>query len=98
MVIIYVDKDESRQSSWAELHWQFGSIQERKLRGISEFIRSDAEIDIGTFWRDSECEYDWKHISLRTRSTLSHDQVIQWTQAKVTCLHWFRTMPGKNEW
>ena len=37
-----------------------------------------------TFWRDSECAYDWEGTSpSRTRSTLSDDQVIQWTKANV---------------
>ena len=37
---------------------------------------------IGASWTDSECAYDREHISW-TRSTLSRDQVIQWTKAKV---------------
>ena len=32
-----------------------------------------------------------------TRSVLSHDQVIQWTKAKSTCLLRFSSKPGKDE-
>ena len=39
-----------------KLHWKFGSIQEHKLRGTSEFIWYLAEIDIGPSSWDTECD------------------------------------------
>ena len=83
MVIVYVDNDESRHSSWTKLHWNFGSFQEHKLRGSSKFIRYHAEIDIGPSRWHSECDNDYWTAPSWTRSTLTHDQVVRWTKAKV---------------
>ena len=54
--IIHVDNDESLHSPWTKLRWQFGSFQEHKLRGTSEFIRFHAEIDIRPTSWDSGCD------------------------------------------
>ena len=35
---------------------EFGSIQEHELRGNSKLIQYITKTDIGTFWRDSECD------------------------------------------
>ena len=90
MVIIYVDKDEGRHSSWTELHWQFGSIREHKLRQMSEFIRSHAEIDIGPSSWDCVCDNDWLDSSLMGEiytHAWSSDHV---DDSKSTRLLWFR--------
>ena len=75
---IHVFVNESSRSSWTMLSGESGSPQKDELQGNSEFIQYHTEIDIGACWRDSECAYDWKRIPPSwTRSTLSHDQVIQ---------------------
>ena len=51
--------------------WKY--TRTRTSMNFKYFIQYHTETDIGTFWRDSECEHDW---------TLPHDQVIQWTRQK----------------
>ena len=58
------DNDESLCSSWTNLHWKFGSIQEHQLRRAQEFVRYHSEIDIGTWSRNSEFITDWLDSSL----------------------------------
>ena len=60
---VYGFIDESRHSSWTELFGKLGSLQEHELRGNSELVWYHTKIDIGAFWRDSKCEYDWQCIS-----------------------------------
>ena len=52
---VHVLVDESSRSSWAEILDEFGNLQEHELRGYWKFIQYHSEVDIGTFWRDSEC-------------------------------------------
>ena len=74
---------ESSHSFWTKFHREFGRIQEHELRGNSEFIQYHTEIcvlehseEILTVKTIESTSPSW------TRSTLSHDQVIQWTEAK----------------
>ena len=50
----HVFVNESSHSSWTK----------QELRGNSEFIQYHTEINVGSFWRDSECAFDWKCTSL----------------------------------
>ena len=50
--------NESSHSSWAESFGERGLLQDHELRGNSELLQCHTEIDIGAFWRNSECEYD----------------------------------------
>ena len=85
MVIIYVDNDESRHSSWTELHWQFGSIQEHET---STNVRIYSLSRRNWLILDHQAEIlsvttiDWTAPSW-ARSTLTHDQVITWMTARV---------------
>ena len=54
-----------------------GSLQGHELRGNSEIIQYHTEIDTGAFWRDSECTYDWKHISL-----MDEIDIVSWSSAQ----------------
>ena len=67
-----------------QIVWKFWKWTRTRNWGNSEFIQYHTETDLGTFWRDSDCDYDIESTSLSwTRSLLSHDEVIQWTKAKV---------------
>ena len=61
---------------------------------MPRLFNTTQKTDIGAFWRYSECAYDWKHIAW-TRSTLSHDPVIQWT-SKITCILRFPSVLGED--
>ena len=84
---------------WTELFGEPGGPQEHELRGNSELIQHHTEIDVGAFWRNSECVYDWKCISLMDDISIVSWQVIHWTRAKKSkCILRFRTMLGEDEW
>ena len=87
--------NESSHSSWTESFGEPEGLQEHELRGNPELCQYHTKIDIGAFWRDSECLYDWQCTSSWTRSVLSHDQVIQWTKAKVRVYSDSILCPGK---
>ena len=70
---VHVFVDESSHSSWTELFGKFGDLQEHELRGNSE-EHYEKIMNVHTIHSSSP---SW------TRSVLSHDQVIQWTKAKV---------------
>ena len=80
---IYADNDESRHSSWTKLRWKFGRFQEHKLQGTSDFFDTTQKLMLN---HQSEIlnvtTIEWTSLSW-TRSTLSHDQLIMWTKAKV---------------
>ena len=46
---VHVFVNESSHSSWTELFGEPGGLQEHELRGNSELIQYDTEIDIGAF-------------------------------------------------
>ena len=56
--------NESSHSTSSRLCTESGSIQEHELRGHLEFTQYHTETDVGTFWRYSECAYDWQYTSL----------------------------------
>ena len=87
MGIVHVFVNESSRSSWTKLYREFGSTQEHELRGNSEFVQYHTDIGIGTFWRDSWCEYDWKYISFTSG---------QVDRSKSTCLLGFCSMPSQD--
>ena len=59
LVIIHVDSDDSRCSSWTKLQWTFGSIQEHQFRRAQDVVRHLAEIGSGPSSCNSECDTDW---------------------------------------
>ena len=68
------------------------------LRGNSELVQYHTEIDIGAFWRNSECEYDWQCISL-----MDEIRIVSWSsdpvdKSKSSCLLRFLSMLGEDEW
>ena len=81
--IVHVFINESSHSSWTRLFTEFGSFQEHELRGNSEFIQYHTETHIGTLWRDSECQHDWKYISVHLphRRDL-HRLMIKWSSGQ----------------
>ena len=96
MGIVHVFVNESRHPSGTKLYIELGSIQEHKLRGNSEFVQYHTEIGVGTFWRDSECEYDWSYISV-----LDEISIVPWSSAPVdtsksTCLLRLCTVFGED--
>ena len=58
LVIIHVNNDECISSSWAELQWTFGCVQEHQRQGAQDVVRHYAKVDLGTCVRDSECIHD----------------------------------------
>ena len=72
--VVHVFVNESRHSSWHELIGDPGGLQEYELRGNSEFIQYHTETDIRVFWRNSECEHDWKYISL-----MDEIDIVSWS-------------------
>ena len=70
--------NDSSHSSWTKLFGKYGSVQENELRGHSEptqYHEHSAEtMNVRTIESTSP---SW------TKSTSSHDQVSQWTKAKV---------------
>ena len=72
--VVHVFVNESRHSSWHELIGDPGGLQEYELRGNSELIQYHTETDIGAFWRNSECEHDWKYISL-----MDEIDIVSWS-------------------
>ena len=88
---------ESSHSSWTELFFKLEVLQENECWGNSELIQCHTEIDIGAFWRNSECEYDWQCISLMVEI-----RILSWpsdpVDSKTTCLLRFITMLRKDEW
>ena len=55
---VHVLVKESSHSSWTEIFGEPGGLQEHELRGNSKLIQYHTEMDIGAFWRNSECAYD----------------------------------------
>ena len=55
---VSANNDESISSSWAQLQWKFGCVQEHQLQGVQDVVRHYAKVDLGTCVRDSECLYD----------------------------------------
>ena len=76
--IVHIFVSESSHSSWTKLFGNFRSTQEHKLRGSLEFIQYQTEADIRTFWRDSECEHNWKYIFL-----MDEIDIVSWTSYPV---------------
>ena len=89
MGIVHVFVNESSHSSWTKFFTEFGSTEKYELRGNSEFVQYHTEIGIGTFWRDSWCEYDLKYISLTSG---------QVDKSKSTYLLGFCSMPREDVW
>ena len=57
-----------------------------------------ANLEVGAFWRHSECEYDWQCISF-----MDEISVFSWSSdpvdtSKSTCPLRFRSVFGKDEW
>ena len=81
---VHVFVNESSHSSWTELFGEFGDLQEHELRGNSAYPinitqkltleHSEEILNVRTI---DSASHSW------TISVLSHDQVIQWTKAKV---------------
>ena len=72
--VVHVFVNESRHSSWHELIGDLEGLQEYELRGNSELIQYHTETDIGAFWRNCECEHDWKYISL-----MDEIDIVSWS-------------------
>ena len=52
-----------RRFNGTRLYWEFGNLQDDKLRRTSEFVRHHQEVGIFQAKRDSEYEHDWMYIS-----------------------------------
>ena len=78
MVIVHVIGNVSSHSSWTDLHWKFGSMQENEFRGNPEFLRHHSQVNTGTSWRDSEYEHNWQYLSL-----MDEIDIVSWSKAKV---------------
>ena len=75
--------------------WRFTMTQTSEIQRLFNITQ---KFHIGAFWRNSECEYDWKCISL-----IDEISIVSWSsdpvdKSKSTCLPRFRSMSGKDEW
>ena len=84
--VLHVFVNESSHSSWTKIHRELGSIQENELRGNAEFIQYHTEIG-------SE---EILIVHMIDSTSPSHDQVVQWTKTKSTCLLRLRTVSGED--
>ena len=77
---------------------QPGGLQEHELRGDWQFVQYHLEVDIGTFWRNCECETAWKVISLMDEIGIVSWSSNQVGKSKSACPLRFRSMCGTDEW
>ena len=64
------------------------------LEGNSEFIRYHSEVDIGSFWWNSECETNWKYSSIMDETYIASWSSDQVDKSKSTCLLRLRSVSG----
>ena len=83
MGTVHVFVNGSSHSSWTKLYREFGSFQEQELRGNTAFVQYYTEIGMEHLEEILNVNTVESASPSWTRSVLSHDQVIQWTKAKV---------------